>query len=318
MRKMILKSSRIFNIYKHFIMIMITVLILLSNTNSYAEIKTYILDKESIITEDKSQIQVEKEITKELLREAAERAGIHVNTSTLLINESITESNISTESANISQKQILEKKISHRNGLSYLYLKLKIDVDTTKLEQLVEQSKNIKKLNSHIEELQNKISELEKNAAKNKTVDELNRELSLLKKKINKVETDTLQNKKLEEINLKMNKILEQILNEEKNYSYNANTSTNANITTNKGRYTKKYYYENGILKSEVPYLNNIIDGILRNYFSSGQLKSETTYREGMKHGSYKFYYDNNYLHKKNIYNRNGQKSITLRGEIPY
>ena len=81
-----------------------------------------------------------------------------------------------------------------------------------------------------------------------------------------------------------------------------------------------KEYYENGVLKGEVEYKNDIKDGIWRTYYENGQLELEGEFRDNKRKGKQKKYDENgkliyeeefygDLLHKGryNIYNEDEQ-----------
>ncbi len=58
--------------------------------------------------------------------------------------------------------------------------------------------------------------------------------------------------------------------------------------------------YENGVLKFEIPYTNDLINGVYKEYFENANLKEENTYIEGVLM-SYKEYDKNGQLMYKRI-----------------
>ena len=57
-------------------------------------------------------------------------------------------------------------------------------------------------------------------------------------------------------------------------------------------------YYQNGNIKSETPYKNNKINGILRAYYANGNIKSESNYIAGNQEGETKTYYKDGGIEK--------------------
>lgn len=54
----------------------------------------------------------------------------------------------------------------------------------------------------------------------------------------------------------------------------------------------KKYYYQNGGLEIEVPYVKGKQDGTLKWYYRSGAIEMESTYIDGKKEGMEAWYYE--------------------------
>ena len=55
-------------------------------------------------------------------------------------------------------------------------------------------------------------------------------------------------------------------------------------------------YYPNGIIASEIPYVNGQIEGIYREFYDDGSLKSQCEYLQGKKHGTFSGYYSKGQL----------------------
>lgn len=68
---------------------------------------------------------------------------------------------------------------------------------------------------------------------------------------------------------------------------------------------TKKEYYENGNIKAEIPFQNNVIHGIVIQYYDNGDLKSEETYKNGQKNGFSAYFYPNGLLQQEIFYKNN-------------
>lgn len=69
------------------------------------------------------------------------------------------------------------------------------------------------------------------------------------------------------------------------------------------------YYYPNGNLKSEKNYSKGKLHGFVREYFDNGLLKEEYAMRDGIKEGTYRSYYENGGLKELIIY----EKGIQIR-----
>ena len=64
----------------------------------------------------------------------------------------------------------------------------------------------------------------------------------------------------------------------------------------------RKYYYENGKLRSEENYKDGKKDGIQKEYYQNGNLKEEKFYKDGIEDGSQKWYSENGKLTKEEVY----------------
>ena len=61
--------------------------------------------------------------------------------------------------------------------------------------------------------------------------------------------------------------------------------------------YTKYRYYDNGQIRTVIPYKGGKQHGAKKSYYENGQLVSEISYANGKKHGVGKSYYENGRLH---------------------
>lgn len=62
------------------------------------------------------------------------------------------------------------------------------------------------------------------------------------------------------------------------------------------------FYYENGSIRSETQYLNNLRNGIDKEYFENGQIKFERFYQDGELHGSAKNWDEDGQIKSETIY----------------
>lgn len=69
---------------------------------------------------------------------------------------------------------------------------------------------------------------------------------------------------------------------------------------------TQREYYENGNLKSETPYLNNLKHGVAKSYYENGNLECEIPFDNDKRHGVEKEYDENGNLIKEALY-ENGE-----------
>lgn len=75
-------------------------------------------------------------------------------------------------------------------------------------------------------------------------------------------------------------------------------------------------FTSDGHIVAEVPYNNNVVDGVVRNYFDNQQLNHETPYKNGVKHGVERCYFDNGNLQRIATYKEgelNGTRMIFFR-----
>lgn len=108
-------------------------------------------------------------------------------------------------------------------------------------------------------------------------------------------------------------------------------TVEEVNSGTSKASETKnftgvqKQYYDNGQLKSEVPFKDGKINGLTKTYYDDGKEKLTIPYENGVKQGTSKYYYESGKLYRetpyldnkihgvRKVYSRKG-----LQAEIPY
>jgi len=75
---------------------------------------------------------------------------------------------------------------------------------------------------------------------------------------------------------------------------------------------TVKSYYPEGTIKSEISFVNDVLDGSAIWYYPNGNLKSEKNYSNGILYGWIKEYFDSGLL-KEEYYAKNGIKDGTQR-----
>lgn len=73
-----------------------------------------------------------------------------------------------------------------------------------------------------------------------------------------------------------------------------------------------KSYYSDGVPRSEVSYVNDILDGLGLYYYPNGNLKSEKNYSKGKLHGFVREYFDNGLL-KEEYLMKEGKKDGSYR-----
>lgn len=73
-----------------------------------------------------------------------------------------------------------------------------------------------------------------------------------------------------------------------------------------------KSYYPDGTLRSQVSYVNSVLDGSSLFYYPNGNLKSEKYYSNGILNGTIKEYYENGLVKEENII-KNGVKDGAQR-----
>jgi hypothetical protein len=85
---------------------------------------------------------------------------------------------------------------------------------------------------------------------------------------------------------------------------------------------TRKEYYPNGNLKSEMNIVNDKMEGLEKNYTENGQLWLEKNYINGKAEGLAKYYYDNGQLrieiNYKNDKQEGLQKDYFMNGNLQY
>jgi len=77
-----------------------------------------------------------------------------------------------------------------------------------------------------------------------------------------------------------------------KEYYEDGKLKSESHYTNNINNGIDKIYYESGHVKFETPYANNKVNGIFKEYYESGKLKSETPYIDGNR-GEIKQYDEN-------------------------
>ncbi len=81
-----------------------------------------------------------------------------------------------------------------------------------------------------------------------------------------------------------------------------------------------KHFYSNGIVKSEVTYIDDKKEGIEKLYYSTGTLAQETHYKNDKKEGEEKEYYEDGALQSiviyKNNYKEGEQKWFDHQGKV--
>ena len=84
----------------------------------------------------------------------------------------------------------------------------------------------------------------------------------------------------------------------------------------------KKNFYNNGILKTEVPYIDHKKNGITRSYYENGFIKTEIDYCDDIIDGYVKTYYKDGSLESVETYKRGKRNKdlvvYNMRGDIIY
>ncbi len=71
---------------------------------------------------------------------------------------------------------------------------------------------------------------------------------------------------------------------------------------------TALYYYPNGNLYQEKHFSNGILTGAVREFYESGLLKSELNVKNGIREGSQKYYYENGALKEISVFTNGSRK----------
>ena len=64
----------------------------------------------------------------------------------------------------------------------------------------------------------------------------------------------------------------------------------------------RKEYYDNGILKSEIPYLDDKQNGVTKWYYDNGSIEFEIPFENDERHGIVKYYDENGNLTRERKY----------------
>jgi antitoxin component YwqK of YwqJK toxin-antitoxin module len=67
-------------------------------------------------------------------------------------------------------------------------------------------------------------------------------------------------------------------------------------ICETKGDDNVKFFYKNGLLKSEWCLNNGALNGVTKNYYKSGRLQAEWSFEDGILNGTSKIYYESGKL----------------------
>jgi antitoxin component YwqK of YwqJK toxin-antitoxin module len=96
--------------------------------------------------------------------------------------------------------------------------------------------------------------------------------------------------------NLKMVRVFTYDQNKGEKFTLESNNRVWSLLVKNIKSRLEKEYYDNGILKSETPYLEGIKHGVVKEYYKSGTIQSETTYSNRLLNGPAKKYDENGKL----------------------
>ncbi len=97
----------------------------------------------------------------------------------------------------------------------------------------------------------------------------------------------------------------------------NGKVKSEINYSNNVKEGSAKFYYPNGNLKEELNYINGAVDGVVKEYYENGKLKELYTIENGRREGATSFYSeDGNYLKDDNysagILQRNEEDTTRL------
>jgi len=86
-----------------------------------------------------------------------------------------------------------------------------------------------------------------------------------------------------------------------KTYYDNGKVKSEINYSNNVREGAAKFYYQNGNLKEELNYVNGAVDGVVKEYYENGKLKELYTIENGRREGAASIYSDDgNYLKDNN------------------
>ncbi|MHB8578356.1 MAG: TonB family protein [Ignavibacteriaceae bacterium] len=86
-----------------------------------------------------------------------------------------------------------------------------------------------------------------------------------------------------------------------KAYYENGKVKSEINYSNNVREGSAKFFYSNGNLKEDLNYINGAVDGVVKEYYENGKLKELYTIENGRREGATSFYSeDGNYLKDDN------------------
>lgn len=142
--------------------VMFVLTFLLMATTTYAEVMTFEKETEEIVANDQSREQVEAFALQKVKRLAVEEAGTYISSLTVVSNMQLQKDELTALASGVVQAKIIGTPVLRmENGVIHVNVKARIQVDTAILEKevaaLLKKQGELKRL----EEVQNKVNELE-------------------------------------------------------------------------------------------------------------------------------------------------------------
>lgn len=131
---------------------------------SFAQIKTFTKQGESVVQKDQSVNQVIAYLKQKLTREAQEEAGTFITTNLKIDNYQITKDEFTSFAGSISKATVLEENSFMKNAEQYVKVKIKVNIDTDNVKAYLEK---IMQDNEYKEQAQKAIKEAEELKKKN-------------------------------------------------------------------------------------------------------------------------------------------------------
>ena len=126
---------------------------------SYAEIKTFIKEGESVVQKDQSVNQVIDYLKQKLARQAQEQAGKFITSELKIENKTITKDEFKSFAGSIAKTTVLEETPFMKGKEQYVKVKIKADIDTdtvkTYLEKMMQDKKYEEQAKKAIKEAEN-------------------------------------------------------------------------------------------------------------------------------------------------------------------
>ena len=142
--------------------IFILILSLLFVALAYAETKVFEKEVEEIVGRDQSQEQVEAFALQKAKRLAVEEAGTYISSLTLVQNFRLVKDEITALASGVTQSQVLGvPSVVLRDGIIHVTVKARITVDTSILDQQIQEIMKEKGSLKNLEDSQQKVRELE-------------------------------------------------------------------------------------------------------------------------------------------------------------
>ena len=141
--------------------LLITILSFICPTVVFGQVKSFSKEDTAVVPSNQSQDQVIAYLTQKLTREATEEAGVFIKSELHMQEGNVTKEEITNIAGSISKIKKEKVKTYTENGQQYVYMKLKVSVDTDSVKTFLTKIKQDNAYKEEVEKLRKENLQLE-------------------------------------------------------------------------------------------------------------------------------------------------------------